>query len=228
MNYTGPPSFVFLAGTFTGSGPVLTTFHLITSLENTHKPTMTAALITMATMPSRLAYHSIYRGNILTRRVTRSFSKDTTFKNGTDDTYTTSSTLLPPAPTWSIQSLELDQAHAPVSVEQLHVMSKRAVLAISKEDEKELCQDLGNMMYLLDQVESFQDDNEEAIVSVADIYDVPRGVTEAPVRVDDNNSSVESDMQDTWESLLKPKTVRVGAHSYFSAKTKESPNKKQQ
>ena len=56
-----------------------------------------------------------------------------------------------------------------------------------------------------------------------EIYDDPRGVTAAPLRSSSDDPWQERETQEAkqvWETLLKPKTIQRGAHSYFSVVTK--------
>jgi len=142
--------------------------------------------------------------------------------------------LVPP-PTWSIASLELDKQHEPlISDEEFRRLAKLALLDVRKLPVDRLKRDLSNMMHMIRQVQSFQtegDEDEDFDQYGVDLYDVPRGVTSAPLRRHGNDDDVgetttsaasddhreESDR--VWESLLKPKTTLVGAHSYFAIAT---------
>jgi hypothetical protein len=160
------------------------------------------------------------------------YSPSTSRSLSTTTTTTTRSTPTIPAPTWSLESLELSQTHAPVSHQELSRLAKRVVLDLAAVDvshkkngtinnnnnaafQVALAQDLGNMMHMIRQVQSLPETETENL-SDADIYDVPRGVTEAPVRREDTNKdSTATTRPKWWESLLKPHTTMVGAHSYF-------------
>jgi hypothetical protein len=157
-----------------------------------------------------------------------------------------------PAPTWSLQSLELSQTHTPISDQELSRLTKRAVIDLSALDshttntisKASLAQDLGNMMHMIQQVQSALPDKEMEHLTDADIYDVPRGVTAAPVRREQDTSTFTDATLTTssssttpnkaqlkrpmwWDSLLKPKTTTVGAHSYFAVCTqRDDENKK--
>lgn len=147
-----------------------------------------------------------------------------------------------PAPSWSIASLELDQQHAPAGLADLEKLAKRAVIDMSLLDDgdnnnnnnctaskERLCQDLGNMLHMMEQVQNFNahtatannattTDAMDAVV----LYDVPRGVTEAPCRDDDNDSNDDSSLTMSAAvraSLLEPKMTRVGAHQFFEIVT---------
>ena len=126
-----------------------------------------------------------------------------------------------PNPTWSVQDLELSKQHEPISQIELERLAKRAVLDLNQLDEStrnQLCQDLGNMMHMIEQVLSFQHNDEHVVESV--IYDAPRGVTAAPLRKDsDNDGDTVEDYKQVWESFLKPQTTKIGAHDYFSIET---------
>jgi len=142
-----------------------------------------------------------------------------------------------PAPTWSIASLELDRNHTPVSTEELNTLCKRALIdpgLLSNEATDALRQDLGNMLHMIQQV---QDDSTSIERFGKDImemeedpavwyYDVPRGVTAAPVRDDDDESTSSAAYAETTEeeaaalkSFLQPKMKQRGAHQYFEIVT---------
>ena len=125
-----------------------------------------------------------------------------------------------PTPTWSVDSLELGKKHPPVSQQELQQLSKRALLDTRHLPVSELRQDLGNMLHMIRQVQSFQPSEE---LSDVDLYDVPRGVKATPLRKDDKEGdkrNVKEEKQ-VWESFLKPKTTSVGAHSYFVIATRK-------
>ena len=151
-----------------------------------------------------------------------------------------------PAPTWSLQSLELSQTHAPISDLELSRLTKRAVIDLTAAmdshhtttngsiSKASLAQDLGNMMHMIQQVQAPLPEHEMEHLTDADIYDVPRGVTAAPVRREPDSSTITDAATVTvtastsnkahqrpqwWDSLLKPKTTMVGAHSYFAVCT---------
>lgn len=127
------------------------------------------------------------------------------------------SSKIPPDPTWSIQSLQLDKQHPPVSDQELYKLARLALLDVSTMDEPRLKQDLGNMMHMIQQVQSFQSREQ---LTEFDLYDRPRGVTAAPVRDNSMSEKEETEGKRVWESFLKHKTTRVGAHSYFAIATK--------
>jgi hypothetical protein len=125
-----------------------------------------------------------------------------------------------PPPTWSISSLKLDQQHAPVSEEELSILAKRALINLPSDDKsshqldtKQLRQDLGNMIHMIQQVQDFATDT--AGLTDEHIYDRPRGVTSAPVRRTSSTTEEDQEAEQVWDSLLKPKTTPVGAHPYF-------------
>ena len=116
----------------------------------------------------------------------------------------------------------------------LEKLAKRAVIDTTLHDNKEqLCQDLGNMLHMMEQLlpESAEKQSESAINTTnydADpavlLYDVPRGVTEAPCRDDtalgdDENLALSVMSASVRGSLLEPKMKRVGAHQYFEIVT---------
>ena len=157
-----------------------------------------------------------------------------------------------PDPTWSLQELELSKQHAPISDTELQTLAKRALLDLTSLDEKltttttasstttreQLRQDLGNMMHMIEQVQSFDFDKMDAnnndtkslLEDQASIYDTPRGVVAAPLRPDNNNDDSEESIVEAeenqkeakrvFESFLQPQTTKVGAHNYFSIETK--------
>jgi hypothetical protein len=158
------------------------------------------------------------------------------------------STPIIPAPTWSLQSLGLSQTHAPVSDQELSRLTKRAVFIdlsamdshsnSSSNSNTSLAQELGNMMHMIQQVQSLLPGNEMEHLTDAAIYDVPRGVTCAPVRRPEDTSNQDATTSSTtphnaaqpnrpawWESFLKPHTTTVGAHSYFAVVTQRDENK---
>ena len=135
-----------------------------------------------------------------------------------------------PAPTWSIASLELDKPHPTVDRATLDALAKRALIDVRQLEDREetateeLQQQVGNMMHMMNQVlaaqskheSSTRDQNDEQ--AARDTYDVPRNVQAAPLRRYDGNdrASVEHETAaKVWESLLAPKTKRVGGHAYF-------------
>ena len=144
-----------------------------------------------------------------------------------------------PEPTWSISSLQLHESHSPVCMEDLKILAKRSVLDLRRFNDatkQQLCQDLGNMLHMMKQVQSFQSTMTSAIVKEkysddndpTTLYDMPRGVTEAPFRIDDNHRTTsdtttttiidqnEQQMsQSVRESYLEPKMTRVGGHQYY-------------
>lgn len=105
---------------------------------------------------------------------------------------------------------------------EIEVLAKRALIALDEIDPHEqdqLRQDLGNMMHMIHQVSQFS--CSESLTD-AEIYDAPRGVTEAPVRHSSKpTESEEQEAKQVWESYLKPKTKNVGAHTYFEIATRQ-------
>ena len=116
---------------------------------------------------------------------------------------------------------------------------------------KQLCQDLGNMMHMIEQLVSFNFDDTKAtsnnnnnrVLVERDLYDTPRGVLTAPLRRDKTSNQVDDreirslntiwgEQQETeeqeakrvFESFLQPQTTKVGAHNYFSIETKTADN----
>lgn len=151
-----------------------------------------------------------------------------------------------PKPTWSISSLQLHEPHPPASMEELQILAKRSILDLRQfndETKRQLCQDLGNMLHMMKQVQNFQSTTTTALSDMKDcdpnvIYDHPRGVTEAPFRIDDDSATklrpytVNHEKEDevrlsqlVRESYLEPKMKRVGGHQYFEIITAIEPSK---
>lgn len=130
-----------------------------------------------------------------------------------------------PDPTWSIADLRLDQRHEPMSQAGMEVLAKRALIDLAEIDSNiqlQLRQDLGNMMHMIHQVSEFSCPEIDAL-SDADIYDIPRGVIEAPVRYSlKPTQSDEQEAKQVWESFLKTQTKNVGAHTYFEIATRQA------
>jgi hypothetical protein len=138
-----------------------------------------------------------------------------------------------PEPTWSIASLELDRPHTPVSRSELERLAKRAVIDLSLLDSKnnqlgipQLCQDVGNMMHMMNQVQEFVETMaSKDTMSAETLYDAPRGITSptAPTAVE--NATSDNDWPDRDVSLTVrqsywgPRLKRVGGHEYFEIVT---------
>lgn len=92
--------------------------------------------------------------------------------------------------------------------------------------------DVEHMLHMMQVVETYRiplSDDMKMMMTPEAIYDVPRGVNHAPLRHDkddrDDDSLLEQEEQDAkevWNSLLQPKTVKLGGHSYFRIVTKSS------
>lgn len=125
-----------------------------------------------------------------------------------------------PEPTWSIKDLQLSSCKDPVSMEELERLALKSLLDLSKlQDPDALRNDLSNMLHCLEQVRhvSLPELTDE------EVYDVPRGVTAAPLRNSRDDVWEKKDQEEAkqvWESLLHKKTIQRGAHSYFSVVTK--------
>lgn len=136
-----------------------------------------------------------------------------------------------PKPTWSVKSLQLDHQHEPVSEETLQKLSRRALIDVSQLSQSrqdQLRQDLGNMLHLIDRVQQVGERCKihEQGLSDADMYDVPRGVTSIPLRQTEHPSvEEEQEAKHVFESLMKDKTVQVGAHTYFEVVTARQETK---
>jgi hypothetical protein len=143
-----------------------------------------------------------------------------------------------PEPTWSIASLELDRPHTPVTRSELERLAKRAVIDLSLLDSKDdqlgipqLCQDVGNMMHMMNQVQEFVKTiaaNDR--ISEERLYDAPRGDTLQTPSTSIENGTNDGDWPDKdvslavrqsyWGSRLK----RVGGHEYFEIVTARQVN----
>jgi hypothetical protein len=146
-----------------------------------------------------------------------------------------------PAPSWSMADLELDAQHPPVPQEELDRLSRLALIDIHvnntkssetsapENKESSLNQDLANMLHMIQQVKDYSGDATATATddsSSSYIYDTVRGVSVAPLRkaAADDPLQAEDEIQakDVWESLLQPKTIRIGGgRHYFSIVTAE-------
>jgi hypothetical protein len=98
-----------------------------------------------------------------------------------------------------------------------------------EEDDEELGQNLSNMLHMIDQVSRLKLDNYD-VNNASTIYDLPRGVTAAPLRPmeeeskEESNNFMKKEMEvssSVWKTLLRPKTTRKGGrHDYFVIQTK--------
>jgi hypothetical protein len=170
------------------------------------------------------------------------------FTSDTDATSDPMSSAVPttkplaiPDPTWSVASLQLNESHPPANMEQLKLLAQRAALDMRRLDDatqKQLCQDLGNMLHMILHVQendsSSSNSEASAPLNPADLYDVPRGVTAAPFRDDDalaneygNRLQVQEQAlsQEVRTSFLEPKMRRVGGHQYYEIITSSSSAK---
>ncbi len=120
-----------------------------------------------------------------------------------------------PTPTWSLKDLKLTDQTDPVSPEELQKLAKRALLEVSSDD-MQLRQDLANMLNCLHQVQSVRKDT---TMTTAEIYDVPRGVTKAPMRTGEATAAENCEAEQVFNSMLRPKTIKVGSHDYFAVAT---------
>jgi hypothetical protein len=156
--------------------------------------------------------HNIGDNNPLNQNTT--FEMNSKMKNsdiGTTQTTTSTPPIPLPEPTWSVHSLELHKNHPPMDYNELKLLAKRAVIDLNYLHEtnkiriEQLCQDLGNMMHMIQHVtttinrsiissctdnnkkpETFNENDRtshyEQPLTYQDIYDKPRGVTTAPIR----------------------------------------------
>lgn len=173
--------------------------------------------------------------------LTNIISRNFVLGNPSSDKNTSTTTAPPfqlPDPTWSVADLELSKQHEPVSDDYLHTLARRALLDLDQLDpaaRQQLRQDLGNMMHMIEQVQSFQHNSnyENSDLDEAAIYDKPRGVSAAPLRDDSDSSGaaaaeqqLEEMSQKVFDTFLKPKTTKVGAYNYFSIETKREDGTK--
>lgn len=126
-----------------------------------------------------------------------------------------------PEPTWSVKDLELTSAKEPVSEQELHRLAQKSLLDVRHlSDPDSMRWDLANMLHCLEQIKKV--DLPE--LSEREIYDVPRGVTAAPLRQSDDSDPLrpveEQEASQVWNSLLKPKTLKRNGANYFSIVTK--------
>jgi hypothetical protein len=122
-----------------------------------------------------------------------------------------------PKPTWSLKDLNLTNNHTdPVSMEELQMLAKRSLLDVIEDDMR---QDLANMLQCLRKVQSVR---VVAMGTAVEIYDVPRGVTKAPVRTGEATTLEKLEAEQVFKSLLLPKTVKQGSHDYFAVVTKRT------
>lgn len=159
------------------------------------------------------------------------------FSSSNNNSSTTATTLgqrrYIPTPSWSIASLELDKQHAPATIADLEKLAKRAVIDLSSsslQQKQQLCQDLGNMLHMMEQVKhDVVEHSGGNMIDCSDpvvLYDTPRGVSEAYCR--DDSSAAISDREGSYDttmsaavrkSLWEPKMKRLGAHQYFEIVT---------
>jgi hypothetical protein len=122
-------------------------------------------------------------------------------------------------------------------------LAKRALIDIERLDDDnqaQLRQDLGNMLHMMEQQvveaavvqdERDNDSGSSSPVDPVELYDVPRGVQEAPVRDGSTKELVETEPQPqmddaVYENLLQPKMTQEGAHRYFDIMTGRSVKQK--
>jgi hypothetical protein len=188
----------------------------------------------LSQQPQSISIESQYLYRLCNPSCSATRSLSTTTATVTPPPRSRSSPIIP-APTWSLQSLELSQTHTPISDQELSRLTKRAVIDLTAitSSKASLAQDLGNMMHMIEQVQAPLSYTEMEHLTDADIYDVPRGVTAAPVRREQDTTADATTMTSSsssslpkahqrpewWDSLLKPKTTTVGAHSYFAVCT---------
>ena len=102
----------------------------------------------------------------------------------------------------------------PSLLAELQTLAKRALLDIS--DNKKIRQDLATMIHFLRQLGRVKG----RTMTACDIYDIPRGVTKAPLRTGVATPNETKEAKQVYKSLLQPKTIQQGGHEYFSVVTK--------
>jgi hypothetical protein len=169
-------------------------------------------------------------------------SSSSSSRSGNHSSSNNNSNTMIPVPTWSIADLDLHRQHAPVSDGVFRKLARRALIDANRFDrpvQDRLRQDLGNMLHLIDRcvvdrtpvetttaaatttTSNKNDDGDDD--PAVQLYDVPRNVTYAPVREDEENDG-KKDMDETrlvHESFLRPQPnmVQDGAHRYFEIVT---------
>ena len=122
-----------------------------------------------------------------------------------------------PKPTWSIKDLKLTDQTDPVSQEELQILAKRSLLDVQAiGDDTQLRQDLANMLHCLNQIQSVP----LKVMTAAEIYDVPRGVSKAPLRTRESTASETAEANHVFKAFLQPKTIKQGSYDYFAVITK--------
>jgi Asp-tRNA(Asn)/Glu-tRNA(Gln) amidotransferase C subunit len=119
--------------------------------------------------------------------------------------------------------LELDKQHQPATKADL----KSSLIDIDRLNNNttaQLCQDLGNMLHMIEQVQEFDCRSVADVDDPVTLYDVPRGVTEAPIQNENSTATTTTSTSSNvaaavHESLLKPKMIQHGAHCYFEIVT---------
>jgi hypothetical protein len=155
-----------------------------------------------------------------------------------------------PQPTWSVQDLELESTHIPITQQELDRLARLVLVDMSEnssncDDETidSLKQDLGDMLHMIQHVtehdcqesigkdvadarDNNHDDKDDPIDS-ATIYDTARGVRGIPLRKaieeDPLQAQDASQAQVISETILHSKMVRRGGgHKYFAIETIET------
>jgi hypothetical protein len=169
---------------------------------------------------------------------TSSVNTNTNNNNSNDDSVRNKNTITLPEPTWSISSLELNKNHQPISVEELQVLAKRAIIDLNTIDlpTDQLRQDIGNMMNMINQVvtNTSTANNTEQQFTVEELYDKPRGVISAPFFSNDKITSeqqqltIQKESESIWKNYLQTKLKRKGSHNYFVIATSIASNDDEQ
>ena len=148
-----------------------------------------------------------------------------------------SSSFAVPSPTWAIHQLALTTVHAPVSWMDYQRLSQLALLFVGPTStstttnssttrsvvDPVVLQDLGNFMHMVQQIvvvsntTSHDNDNDQSL-TVADIYDVPRGIL--PSTTTTNTTSPLERLPVSFDFVQGKMTRIGGGHWYFAIPTK--------
>lgn len=151
--------------------------------------------------------------------------QDNTVKNGTTTKSpihdsNISSPITIPEPTWSVNSLQLHKNHKPMDYNELKVLAKRAVIDLdylsnsNKMNIQHLCQDLGNMMHMIQNVTTMKEILDNNTLTCQDIYDRPRGVTMAPLRTGNATENIKKNPNPDTTVKIKASHVENTNETY--------------
>ena len=129
-----------------------------------------------------------------------------------------------PLPTWSLRDLKLSSKDVSiVSDEDLQRWTRQSNLDLSQiapQEQQRLRQDLASMLHMIQTIQSV---NVAENLTDIDLYDVPRGLADTPKRpslADKDAERLDEEAKQVYDSILKPKTTRIGGHEYFAIVTK--------